>query len=557
MLTLAGIERIPEVASSPPVGSTSPLAGLVQAIGIDGELPLVSTLDPYRLGSTPTNYGDAFNHGTSDPYVARTANDVDTKLRASLQPGRLVVLVGPSKVGKTRTAFEAMAATWGDARRVAPTDAMSLRKLVDRSLLATSGERLVVWLDDLGDYLTSGETLTTGLLTALLHRESTVAIGTIRVEELHRIDTTAAEIGRGAAAVLDLARPLMIEMHSTTADAVEQGNARIAYPAADLSRYGLGEQLTGGPALLRRYRQSQFDEIPAIHVVIRSVIDWMRCGMTRPLPEVDLIEITLAALRTDHPELDVPIAVIDDAVAAARKLNTEAGRIAPLTTVLIRDARSYEAFAYLVAADDGQDGPARAVSDEAWNAALARATPAEANAVGVSAFVRDRRDIALAAFSQVITTYTDDPTPAIRERVANAFASRGHRQAVLGQLEAPRSWELAIERQPTQIDALINLATIAEFEGDRVRAGELLDSASLAGAELSAGYQALLLIDSDGLGEARAAVDEADTDAMNFVGRAARRLGRGDDARALWSRSAELGDVVAPLLLALAAHDNE
>jgi hypothetical protein len=44
----------------------------------------------------PDSYGDR------DPYVSRSGQDVDTRLRTALKPARMVLVVGPSKVGKTR-----------------------------------------------------------------------------------------------------------------------------------------------------------------------------------------------------------------------------------------------------------------------------------------------------------------------------------------------------------------------------------------------------------------------------------------------------------------------
>ena len=95
------------------------LADLVEIC--DGDhLPLVADLDPYRLGTTPTDYGDSASYGERDPYVQRTSQDVDIRVRAALQPGRMALLVGPSKAGKTRTAFEAIWDRWPHARLLAP-----------------------------------------------------------------------------------------------------------------------------------------------------------------------------------------------------------------------------------------------------------------------------------------------------------------------------------------------------------------------------------------------------------------------------------------------------
>jgi hypothetical protein len=54
----------------------------------------------------PDSYGDR------DPYVSRSGQDIDTRLRTALKPARMVLVVGPSKVEKTRTVSEAIRAHW-------------------------------------------------------------------------------------------------------------------------------------------------------------------------------------------------------------------------------------------------------------------------------------------------------------------------------------------------------------------------------------------------------------------------------------------------------------
>jgi hypothetical protein len=83
-----------------PLAGARPLAGLVELPLIDGRLPRLAGLDPFTLGATPSGYGNAEPYGQRDEYVPRTK---DEPLAAALRPGRLVVLVGPSKAGKTRT----------------------------------------------------------------------------------------------------------------------------------------------------------------------------------------------------------------------------------------------------------------------------------------------------------------------------------------------------------------------------------------------------------------------------------------------------------------------
>lgn len=78
--------------------------------------------------------------GLRDPYVARSA---DERLRLALEPGRIVLIVGPSKVGKTRTAFEARRNRWPQAQVLAPTLQAPLRQLAEWPL-ARDGDALAL-----------------------------------------------------------------------------------------------------------------------------------------------------------------------------------------------------------------------------------------------------------------------------------------------------------------------------------------------------------------------------------------------------------------------------
>ena len=75
----------------------------------DGRLRRLSTLSPYRLGVSPSRYGSEDQSG-ADPYVSRGDGDrgADRELDRALQRrGAFVLVVGDSKAGKSRTAYEA------------------------------------------------------------------------------------------------------------------------------------------------------------------------------------------------------------------------------------------------------------------------------------------------------------------------------------------------------------------------------------------------------------------------------------------------------------------
>ena len=56
-------------------GPIDSLGGLVELLDDAGDLPIVGSLDPYRLGADPTRYGNADTYGADDPYVPRVIDD--------------------------------------------------------------------------------------------------------------------------------------------------------------------------------------------------------------------------------------------------------------------------------------------------------------------------------------------------------------------------------------------------------------------------------------------------------------------------------------------------
>ena len=107
----------------PPAGKL-PLAGrppLTVAVDVllHGRLPRVDELDPYTLGATVSEYGRSGTYGLRDQYEPCPK---DEPLATALCPGQIVVLAGPSKAGKTRTAFEILRKhnAWRGALLAAP-----------------------------------------------------------------------------------------------------------------------------------------------------------------------------------------------------------------------------------------------------------------------------------------------------------------------------------------------------------------------------------------------------------------------------------------------------
>lgn len=457
---------------------------LVDVLNASGdELPLVRDLDPYRLGATPSRYGDSSTYGLRDPYVPRAAGDVENKVQRALGTQRMVVIYGQSKAGKTRTAFEALH-TWPDARLLAPKPSAIGRLAVHPSLQDMEG-RVVVWLDDLEEYVTASDSLTSSALTQLCRRQGpTIVLATLRSEVRERL---AAE--NGGRLTRDIRQLLSdaveIELRPTSDSPAEQEIAARVYPDEDLSNRGLAEQLAGAPALLRLYRDSRVSN-PVRYAVLQSAIDWARVGMQRPIPEDDLCELAKAAIQEEYPYITASDPEVRAAVRAASAPLSDHGRIQALPAERTNDgSRGYRAFEYLVAADDGQGGPSRPIRVDFWTRVLLRyARPEETYVVSKSAAIRGEISMAMQAARQgaesdqleamnvlgvLLAGYQDPPK---RDEARRWFAEAVERGSTKALTNLAR---IALQDDPPGLAAALNLYRQAAERGSVVAMRSLGD----------------------------------------------------------------------------------
>ena len=156
-------------------------------------------------------------------------------------------LLGQSRAGKSRTAYEVAARELAGWRLLVPKDRASLTELADLAPPPGQGQRVLVWLDDLEQYLDVQGVR--GLDAALLARWAAgdppvKVLGTIRLEEFGRLIETPGELGRTIRELLNRFDPGAITLPIGFDDPAERAAITKLYPREQV-RVGLAEHLAG------------------------------------------------------------------------------------------------------------------------------------------------------------------------------------------------------------------------------------------------------------------------------------------------------------------------
>ncbi|MGW4123055.1 tetratricopeptide repeat protein [Nocardia sp. NPDC004711] len=580
------------------------LQQLVQVFG-GTDLPMVGEVNPYLLGATSSAFGGPTDYGRRDEYVARTANEVDARLARALTGARMVIVVGPSKAGKTRTLFQAVHAFDPGARVVCPVHD-GIGELAGHPRLAGSIDTVVVWLDDLHEFLTGTNSLTPAVLARLTARRGrTLVVATLRSEMRAQLRGDG-ELRRETRMLLEQA--VLIDLASTSDDPAETAAAAAAYPSQEFDGHGLAEVLAGASELLARYDDARAAD-PIRHTVIAVCIDWARIGRPDPIPEAVLTEFMIQSLRQTRPELDTTEDAVRAAITAARTPPQGAGRTAALHTRYLHDGlRGYRPFDYLVAADDGQDDHTpRPIPDTFWHTATRDTDPETLTEVGTTAYRRANTSIAgtlwrkaadaghAGAMSNLGVLLAERGDRAEAETWSRKAADAGDAVAMynLGILlkrpddraEAETWWRKAADAGHTDAmynlgvllaergdqaeaetwyrkaadaghtHAMYNLGALLAERGDRAEAETWWRKAADAGDAVAMYNLGILLKRRDDRAEAetwwRKAADAGHTHAMSYLGTLLRERGDRAEAETWWRKAADAGDAVAALQLAV------
>lgn len=335
--------------------------------------------------------------GAVPSYEPRSADDEIRRAVACALDGSgpwIVIVNGPSKVGKSRSLYEALleCARTTPLDLVAPVDTPALKALLEPGVgLPDGSAAAVLWLDDLEPFLNAGTTWQTLRAWRSLAPSRIVAA----TYGGRGSDQIAGSPTRGLASIAaDIqGRAREVTLRATSASEIAALRVRLNAEDADaLERHGLAAYLVAGPTLERKLSTARHgpgdDACPHGAALVDAAVDWARCGRTDA--------VSREAFRQMWPSY-VPLGSVtnDDVFQEALDwaLKPVAGTIA-----LLQRADGYKPFDYVVRLERDRAG-ARPIRDEAWSAVVAAAPAEQLLTVATCAYDHGRNDVALEAFA--------------------------------------------------------------------------------------------------------------------------------------------------------------
>ncbi|WP_157631897.1 hypothetical protein [Catelliglobosispora koreensis] len=263
-----------------------------------------------------------------DPFLTSYAGrDFDPDLRQAIdrasENGGLVIMVGPSCAGKTRSLLEALKAQLPEwwLYHPAPGDP------IDRDV-ASGSACTVVWLDNLVSYLRGDNSLRAATVRRLI-RSGCVVVGTIWPRHLDSICSPAGQISAVAADPDDAGELLRLGLQFVVPGEFSTGERATARTLASLDPrlemaleedQGFTQILAAAPDLVRRW-ETPHDPYGA--AVITAVLDAWRVGMTTAISKAHL-QMAVPGYLTARERAEAPQDWLDGGVSYAVARQREA-----------------------------------------------------------------------------------------------------------------------------------------------------------------------------------------------------------------------------------------
>jgi hypothetical protein len=243
-------------------------------------------------------------YGQTPPYVSRV---VDDELRHGVKDKDFVILKGPTKSGKSRTAWEALRSM--DCNVVVPLSHAGLSDLLTNGFFELRAHRnVVLFLDDLDRFLALDHP---ALNVKHLHTwerntaeglPSVKVVATIRNQaytEIEAAGATSEKLShREAGEVLKLAKIINLD---TRFEGEELRVAEQLYGSVlPAFRGRLAEDLVAGPELLNQLKTDR-DRNPGAYALVWAACAWRRLGTQQPVSEALLRNLLPAYLAEVSP----------------------------------------------------------------------------------------------------------------------------------------------------------------------------------------------------------------------------------------------------------------
>ena len=333
-----------------------------------------------RADGTPLELGEDVDLGvfgvkrvdlTDEPtYLNYVPRDDDDRLTEALHEAaaakRMLLLVGDSGSGKSRSAAQATSGAFAAYRLVRPVE-HQLPQLLDLPL-ADLG-LVVVWLDDVEKYAHPG---LREILNRLLDAGAAV-VGSIRSKELQALTTTGEVRNPSGETLTDERLVERLDWKRDWSQSERDRTARhVTNPVARQAVAGglpLGVWAVAGPQLVNRLTLAHANEdYPARPALVRAVLDWCRTGLTTPIPQPVAVElINHAYLGQAANEND-----ITEAIDWCTRPIDIGGRRAHYSLLARQDDQRLAVNDYIQDHDRRHDPPP--IPDRTWSAALAGAS---------------------------------------------------------------------------------------------------------------------------------------------------------------------------------------
>ncbi|MEU4765493.1 hypothetical protein AB0H12_19765 [Actinosynnema sp. NPDC023794] len=340
---------------------------------VDGRCPKVREVtDHAAVGVTRSL--ELRGDGEAAAYVPR---DLDEKLVALLKESAFTLLLGESKAGKTRTAFEAVRAAHPDRALVVPRTPGSLDKLIS---LGVDFSDCVVWLDDLDRYLGAGGVSLQTITALTAGGSGTCCVVATMRNNAKRVYAPANGQDTPEWRVIQQAESRSLDRLLTESELDRMVAVLPHVTPSALANRGLAEYLSAARDLVDRFDDAASAH-PCGHHLVLAAVDLTRCGLRAPATD-HLFAVARAIRPATEPEWS------DDDLTEALRWACEA--VYGTSSLVRLTDTGLRVFDYLIDEVDSRD---EGVRDEAWEFALAVAEEVEQVDVARAAIAYNRVDI--------------------------------------------------------------------------------------------------------------------------------------------------------------------